>query len=385
LLLAFAQLVPVSPALRYALSPALRDAERALRLDADAAAATLAPLNLDPAAGLQSVVLAAAIVLLFWCARAIFEEGAVRRTARTIAAFGLALGAIAIAQHATAPHSLYWIWKPESRSAESPFGPFVNRNDLAAWLVMALPLAAGYLASRIETRRRHGRLDADSIFDSTGVWLSASVCVMAAALVTSLSRSGITAAICAVASLVTLSRGRVTRGGRTWLLVAISLVALIAAGYANMGALTARVGETVESGVGGRREIWQATAAIVADYWRTGVGVGAFERAMSLYQPPHLFAFNHAHDEYLQLAAEGGLLLGVPMAIAIIAGAAAIAARLRADRTPLFWLRAGAASALVAIGVQSIWETGLRMPANAVLFAVCSAIAVHRPRGEKRG
>jgi len=43
-LLAFAQLVPVSPALRYALSPALRDAERALRLDADAAAAAPAPL-----------------------------------------------------------------------------------------------------------------------------------------------------------------------------------------------------------------------------------------------------------------------------------------------------------------------------------------------------
>jgi O-antigen ligase len=372
--------VPVPANVRFAASPALRDAERALRLDADAVAAAPAPLSVDPSAGLESALLAAAVVVLFWCARAIFEEGGVRRTARAIATFGLALGSIAIAQHATAPHDMYWMWKPQSRAAQFPFGPFVNRNDLAAWLVMALPVAAGYLGSRIESRRRQGRVDADSIFDTTGVWLSASVCVMAAALVTSLSRSGITAAVCGAASLVMLSRGRMTRGGRTWLVVALSLVALIAAGYANIGALTARVGETVESGVAGRREIWQLTTAIIGDYWRAGVGVGAFERAMSLYQPPHLFAFNHAHDEYLQLAAEGGLMLGVPLVIAIVAGGVSIAARLHEDRTPIFWLRAGAASAVVSIAVQSIWETGLRMPANAVLFAVCAAIAVHRPR-----
>jgi hypothetical protein len=29
--------------------------------------------------------------------------------------------------------------------------------------------------------------------------------------------------------------------------------------------------------------------------------------------------------------------------------------------------------------VQSIWETGLRVPANTLLFAVLAAIALHRP------
>jgi hypothetical protein len=43
----------------------------------------------------------------------------------------------------------------------------------------------------------------------------------------------------------------------------------------------------------------------------------------------------------------------------------------------MFMLRAGAASALAASAVQSIWDTGLRLPANAVICAIAAAIAVH--------
>ena len=43
----------------------------------------------------------------------------------------------------------------------------------------------------------------------------------------------------------------------------------------------------------------------------------------------------------------------------------------------------GAASGLLAAGVQSAWETGLRMTANAALFALLAAIAMHEA-GERR-
>jgi hypothetical protein len=48
-----------------------------------------------------------------------------------------------------------------------------------------------------------------------------------------------------------------------------------------------------------------------------------------------------------------------------------------ADRTAVFWIRAGAASGMLAVAVQSVWDTGLRMPANAVLFSLLAAIALH--------
>jgi len=254
----------------------------------------------------------------------------------------------------------------------------VNRNDLASWLVMAMPLTLGYLIAHVDAGRHEGHpLDIERVVDERVIWLGASVCAMAAALIVTLSRSGLTAAVAALVSLVWLSRQRVAGRGRAWLLGGIGLLAIVAAAYANVGALMTRVGETLEVGVGGRREIWSDTLAMVRDFWTTGVGVGAYQRAMVLYQGPHVFSFNHAHDEYLQIVAEGGVLLALPVAVAIVAGARQVVGRLRQDRTPIFWLRAGAASALVAIAVQSIWETGLRMPANAVLFIVCAAVASH--------
>jgi len=38
-------------------------------------------------------------------------------------------------------------------------------------------------------------------------------------------------------------------------------------------------------------------------------------------------------------------------------------------------------SGLVGAAVQSLWETGLTTPANAVLAAVLGAIVVHRGQG----
>ena len=71
------------------------------------------------------------------------------------------------------------------------------------------------------------------------------------------------------------------------------------------------------------------------------------------------------------------MLVAVPAAIVIFAFAALFRRRLADDISPSYWLRVGAGAGLIAVGVQSLWETGLRMPANAMLCAVLAAIAVH--------
>ena len=81
-----------------------------------------------------------------------------------------------------------------------------------------------------------------------------------------------------------------------------------------------RLQETTEQGEWGRPVIWHDTWRMASDFPLTGVGAGAFERAMLVYQEgSRLFFFNHAHNEYLQLLAEGGLLIAVPAAIAVLA------------------------------------------------------------------
>jgi O-antigen ligase len=119
---------------------------------------------------------------------------------------------------------------------------------------------------------------------------------------------------------------------------------------------------------------------VLSRFWLTGTGMGTYQTAMAVYQTssPGVL-FNQAHNHYLQLAAEGGLLVAVPAFYALGAFAALGWRRLRADRSGVYWLRAGAAAGLCGVAVQSIWETGLTLPANAALAAVLAAILLHVP------
>ncbi len=65
-----ASLVPLPPALRFALSPSTRIIDLTLRLgDSAASSAAARPLSIDPAAGRVSLALAVAMLLLFLSAR----------------------------------------------------------------------------------------------------------------------------------------------------------------------------------------------------------------------------------------------------------------------------------------------------------------------------
>jgi O-antigen ligase len=374
-------LAPVPARTRLAIAPASAAVDRTLYLDtaADPAVARARPRSIDPNQTAWALAAGAALALVFWSARTIVARGGLRATTRGIAWISLALSAVALVQHGTAPHLLYWSIRPIGR-LPMPFGPFVNRNDLATWLIMAVPLVAGYAIARVESRRRSDadEFDLESTLDATALWLAASVLFMIATLLVAISRSGLMGAIVGVAGLMWFARRRMRRSGLGWLAAVLASVVAVAATYASWHALATRVEETLTVGLGGRREIWDRTWAMVSDFWITGVGVGAFERAMTMYQrQPHVFYFNHAHNEYLQLLAEGGVVLAAPAAVALAAGAWQIRRRMDADRTAVFWIRAGAASGMLAVAVQSVWDTGLRMPANAVLFSLLAAIALH--------
>ena len=290
--------------------------------------------------------------------------------------FGLGVAAFGVAQHATAPHSLYWL---RTFRYTEPFGPYLNRSDFAMWMVMALPLTAGYLLTRMHARQRSGEsLFTTEAFDNTTLLLAVAMGLMTAALMVALSRSGLIGVAAATLVFWALADGRMHRERRAWLLGGIGAIAVAALLYANASAVATRIDDTFVHGMGGRLDIWRATMPMIRDFWLTGVGAGAYERAMIVYQPaPHETYFNHAHNEYLQLLAEGGLLLAIPAALVVVVTVRGIRSRLTDDRTPLHWVRVGAVSGMAGVAVQSLWETGLRRPANTLLFAALAAFAMH--------
>ncbi len=133
----------------------------------------------------------------------------------------------------------------------------------------------------------------------------------------------------------------------------------------------------------GRLGAWRDTLAIIRDFPVFGVGLGAYARAMALYQTgQRQLMYAQAHNDYLQLVAEGGLLVGIPAVILIVVVALTVRRRLQSsDDDPVtFWIRRGAVAGLVGIAAQSLMEFSLQMPGNAVLFVMLLAIAMHRPR-----
>lgn len=377
------QLAPLPVRLHAILSPSTPTVDATLQLvPPERASGGARVLSLDPTATAWALATGLVLVLVFWAARWVFErDGGARLVSRAIAWMGLVLGPVALVAHWTAPRLIYGFWTPITQSdSPTPYGPFVNRNHFATWLALAVPLVAGYAMTRVASPSASGRpRGLGGAIDDRLAMLVGSLLLMTAALLASLSRSGVAGLIVGLVVFCGLGARRLTAVRIGWLLLAISALVAVSTAYMSVPGLLSRL-EGVPNGLTERWTIWRDTWSMTRDFLVTGVGVGGFERGMLVYQrgARDVF-FNHAHNHYLQWLAEGGVMLAAPAAVALVAATSEVVDRLRGDRTAAFWLRAGAASALGAVAVQSLWEVGLVMPANAVLFAVIAAIAVRNP------
>jgi O-antigen ligase len=347
------------------------------------------PITADLPATLAATLFYGAVILIFFTARQVFDSGGIRRTARAIAIIGLAVAALALAQDATGGGQMYWRWRPLQEGAP-PFGPFVNRNYFATWAVMAVPVSIGYLTAHASAHpgpppHANWRRKAVAWIDGRAALLLAAAALLILAVAATLSRSGMLGLVVALVCGGELARRHegslLTRAARPAMAVvaAGALALFLVLGLVGPATLAARVGGS-DVAVADRVTIWRDTVPVLRDFWLTGTGLGTYPTVMAVYQQssPGVL-FNHAHNHYLHVAAEGGIMLLVPVLMAVGAFAREAWARLYRDRSGMFWIRAGAASALPGIAAQSVWETGLMLPANAALAAVLAAIVVHVP------
>ena len=390
------QLVPLTPAQLSAISPGA--AAFLAKYDVGYVLASSAPgyrhpLSIDPAAtrlGLAALVSLA--LLLIGTIRGL-GAGSLRVLAAGLVALGAALALTGIVQwgfelgEVQKTGLVYGFWKPIYGT--SPFGPFVNRNHFAGWMLLALPVAMGYFSALVA----RGMRGAGPTLRERALWFSSpeasrvilvglAILVMGVSLVLTLSRSGIAGFLLAIAISSFVVFRRHARGSRRVVNLAyLALVALLAVGWVGVDAIVSRFAQVEGSGFGGRIPIWSDTVNVIRDFRWTGTGLDTYGTSMVLYQRHGLETHNvEAHDDYLQLAAEGGALLVVPAAALLVVLALQIRRRFRerADDPMGYWLRVGATTGLVAIGLQETVEFSLQMPGIAALFVVVAAIAARR-------
>ncbi|MEW6320221.1 MAG: O-antigen ligase family protein [Acidobacteriota bacterium] len=376
------QLVPLPPEFTARLSPRLARVAAALRVGPAPATAEWRPLTLDAAATRQALLVLASTILVFFTTRAALESGGIRRLCRGLAGLGAVLAIAAVIQRAATPGLVFGFWAPLDPGAR-PFGPFVNRNHFAAWMLLAVPVVAGYLVAHIRIHLADARTWRDRVHlfaASGGPLLAAAVMAMGLALLATLSRSALLGLGAAAVAAWLLSRGRRARnqpGAGTVLAVAgAALVVLLA--FVDVDAWATRFDATLASSPTDRAAVWRESMPVVADFPIAGTGAGTYGFAMLVYQQSDRHAyFNQAHSHYLQVAVEGGALLLLCLMLGLAGLARAGRHALASDRSEVFWIRVGAAGSLVGIAVQSIWETALRMPADAYLCAVVAALLLH--------
>jgi hypothetical protein len=307
----------------------------------------------------------------------------------SLAIMGAVLALVGIAQKALGDGiRIYGFWTPQNPG--NPFGPFVNRNHFAGWMLMALPLTVAFGYGHLARALRHVKPDVrhrliwlGSTEGSQLLLTGAAAMVMGLALVMTMSRSGIAAFGLGVAVIGAFAvRGMSARAGRSsaWLFLAV-LIALVIA-WVGVDAVIERFAGTTWSDLEMRRGAWADARDIASRFVLTGTGLNTYGVATLFFQQHDLAQhYAQAHNDYLQLWAEGGLLLTIPAVLLAVAMARAIRRRFLEDepQSPAWWARAGAVTGLLSVALQELVDFSLQMPGNAALFTVLCAIALHKP------
>lgn len=375
------QLVPLPPGIVNMLSPASDAFHRAVDLRPFDPAAWR-PISLAPGATLESLMVLTAGALFYWTTRDALGNAGARQLVRWVAWSGSACVVLAAVSPAMFPNGLvYGFWHPLDIHA-TPLGPVISRNHFAAWMLTAAPMVGGYLAARAKSHWLASTVKQSSLralTDASAFFLVGAIALIAGGVVISTSRAGLigfTAA--ALFALVGGWRqfGRRGRLGLVSLFLGLALGALL---ISNPARAVNRLGNTTDDGWGGRPMIWKTSRALAARYPLTGVGYGAYEGAMPFYQPePRGMMMNHAHDQYLQIAVEGGVPASLLTIVAVVMFLRLHFRRQRHDHGAHRYLRSGALIGLIGLAVQSVWETPLLTPAVLWLAAAAAGIATSR-------
>ena len=199
--------------------------------------------------------------------------------------------------------------------------------------------------------------------------------VLLAAVLASNSRAGaITGLVVTVLAVLLLPLRRSHAPARHWRLAGVAALLLLVAAAVGVDALMSRFTDKSGYGDSDRWMMVTSTWRAALTFWPVGSGLGSFAAVYPGFQPAGLQGFvNHAHNDYIQLLMECGLLAVVlaGLAVALVARQAArLVRRARAvglDAPAL--LQASCGLGLLAVLLHSWVDFNLRIPANALSAA----------------
>jgi O-antigen ligase len=381
-----AQLVPLRPSVIERINPETHAFLMSSNVQYASGLLTRHPLSVVPAATWKGAAFIASFALLLFGSMRALRRVGTRSFCLGLIALGTILALVGIIQKPLYTGRIYGFWEPEFRG--SPFGPFVNKNHFAGWMIMALSLSLGYycgaiasLARGTKTALRDRVLWLSSAEANQLVLIGVCLALMALSLVLTLSRSGISCLALAVLVTGSVAILRRRERSRTPVIAGyLVLLLVVAVGWTGSEVVAQRFASADWSEFNNRLGAWGDARRIAGRFMPVGSGLNTYGKTTIFFQsidPKQHYA--EAHNDYLQLAAEGGLLVGVPALLTLAAFAWLVWKRFRrsTDDVMTWWVRVGAVTGLLAMALQEVVEFSLQMPANAALVTVLMAVAAH--------
>ena len=334
-------------------------------------------ISLDPNATRDRIVQLLAVFALFAAVRySVASPDSFRRFAIVCTINGALLSFFALAQRFSAPHhTIFWSYTTRG----DPYGPFICKNNFPDYANVCLGLGVGLMLQTPGLLNRVTRFGDRLIAlgqNCVTLWMVSAVGVMVTAILFSLSRGGMMGLAVGTLFFLLLAVHARKFTNSVGLIGAVSVLALGSTAWFGADAISQRLATLTDRDPDeGRREVWTRTLPLVGRFplWGTGYGTFLSIEPLSFQagDDPLLVDWEHAHNDYLETAIEGGtiglLILLLGLVLTYRSGLRALT-RLRDHPNTLLVL--GGLSGLTAVAVHNIADFGMHVPAVVVLLTV---------------
>lgn len=330
-------------------------------------------LSLDPFATKIFLIRLVGYIIFFAAALTFINSpDRLRKTVAAIIVIGGVLAFVGILQKLASPEAIYGLRKP---TQAIPFGPYINQHHFASLMVLLSGLAVAHLIGKGVARQ-------------SKLLIGISAVLMGVAVPLTSSRGGTISylAMLAVAGMAWFFRqdGASEKNGRLaaaaggalgFVIIVGTVIFLGGADSLLRGIGFANTADDVSSG---RLHFWSVAWDIFMANPVFGAGLDAFGVAFTRFDTRNgMFRVEQAHNEYLQMLADGGIIAFALVAAFLVLLAKSSLKRIR-NCTDAFQRVSiiGALAGCAGIFVHSFFDFPLRTAGNAYFFLLVAAVAV---------
>ena len=274
------------------------------------------PLTINQKATLEEFLRIGCYSLFYiFTVQLLSQKGYVKRTVHIVIGLAAFIALLAIVQAVGSPDKIYWLRNVPQNA--HPFGPWINPNQFAGFMEMLSPIALGlflFYKPRVAIDEPL-RVRIVNFFTMPSsnfhLFLGFAASLMALSVFVSLCRGGIlTITLSAFVFLLIYNMKRPATGrGAVLVIVGCVIIAISWFGWDTIIAEFNRgltdTGELTD----GRFDIWKDSKRIFQAFFLFGSGFGTYIDIFPSFRSfPGIHIIDHAHNDYIELLTDGGII-----------------------------------------------------------------------------